>query len=128
MKRKEAVAQYEVIRDRLETSYHYRQRAFSHAITGKVANSKALTNQAQGERDILDEAIRKAKHELRLAKIGLRKGDEEGVETLFLRFIMHLEEGLKKSPLMGKDYHEGQVEFLKRLRLSQIEKIASMNS
>lgn len=127
MKRKEILAQYEAIRDRLETSYHYRQQAFSHAITGNVAHSKALTNQAQGERDILNEAIQKAKHELRLAKLGLRKGDEEGMEMLFLRFIIHLEGTLQKKHLWGEDYHKGQVEYLKRLRLAQIEKIANMS-
>lgn len=124
MKRKESIAQYESILDRLETSLHYREQALKHALAGDLVSQKPFTGRAQGERDLLKEAIRQARKNLTRAKLGLVKGDGGGTELLYLRFLERIE--VKKQPVMGNDYHNGQVEFLNGLQEIQRRKMSQM--
>jgi len=127
MKRKEIIAQYETVRDRLETSLHYREQALKHALAGDLPSQKPFTGQAQGARDLLKQAIRKANRNVSFAKVGLRKGNTGGAEMLYLQFLMEVETEIVKNPVMGSDYHDGQINFIHRLQQTQKDKISRMS-
>lgn len=127
MKRSERLYQYGYVRHKMELAYTDRAREIQEAVltSGSFGPQACLTMEGKGKTEAIELGYRMAQRYFALACLGLVRGDKDGAEMLYLKFLVKLEAKVRANPSDSFFLYSGKIQFARNLRREQADKVFS---